>query len=1013
MSYKYKAFISYRHTPKDTEVAKSIQSSIEHFHIPKSIKETYKIESLGKVFRDQEELEMTSNLSKKLEDALHDSEYLIVICSNEYKESKWCQKEIEEFISIRDTDHVLCVLSEGEPPEIFPDILLKDKEPLACDYRGDIKNAKKTELPRLISALIGCGYDELVLRQERYKRQRIMVIGSALLVAASIALTYLVWSNIQINNNRRQSQINEARLTSKQAIDYYDDHNRLSALETILNVIPTKDNDRPLIDDTLYALSKITYAYTVPYNIEESWYIDLVNDISNYYISNDNKYLIIQDINGIITTYDLTTKQIVTSFIIENKIPSSIEIGKDNEIIADITSDIVSYNYLTGESNWKTELKYQSLSKAKISNNKKYICASDSFALQITDENGKPYLSLPLPEDENGYITDFVWSNDDNYIGVIIKESSLYKVSIFNLETYDYITTPDIFDSVPTIIFDDNNRLYVLDDNRISESTYYKNNESNYYGSFILNVYDNVNKLYDLTINTNDVIYDREILFTSDNKPILILGKNIYLINDNGNIDNTYSVNSSILDVLAYSDEYIIVSCINGYQGTLWLQDGSSSLIKFYPEDYDHIEVSYDEDGLSNSYYVLKDGNINVYEGLYDENITYYDNHDLYYPPQELIHDDKTIIFKADNNIYITDIDSTNINILLEMNDDSYYHLLDIYDNKAYIMICANYGETQLLVIDTDDYRLLETIDLNIEDFYISNDFLNYPLERSETIFTDHYYKYPSSIVCVDHKLYYHDFNNTNTIYTYDLKTNTKNEYKLDLGVYILFNNNNNYYYPSELYVLDDNKIATVAYDFTNSNSIDNKKILLLNLNDGSVDIFDDKPGTSFIVGGSKDILVYSSEQQINICNLKNNSIKTISYTSEKASALYYENNILYVLYPNNELVIYKDEKEIRRIVLSDIDYYSSFNKLLRFELIDNELFIYSDTALNVINLDSDDTTPLLSIDGSVLTYMNNKFIVYGYNASNKNIKYNLAKFNRYTDQELIDRAYNQLEKFN
>ena len=57
MSYKYKAFISYRHVPKDIEIAKSIQSSIEHFHIPKSIKETYKIESLGKVFKG-EELEM-------------------------------------------------------------------------------------------------------------------------------------------------------------------------------------------------------------------------------------------------------------------------------------------------------------------------------------------------------------------------------------------------------------------------------------------------------------------------------------------------------------------------------------------------------------------------------------------------------------------------------------------------------------------------------------------------------------------------------------------------------------------------------------------------------------------------------------------------------------------------------------------------------------------------------------------------------------------------------------------
>ena len=77
--YRYDAFISYRRTERDVAVAKEIQKSLEHFRVPKGIRSVSGKERIDRIFRDQEELEITSDLSRRIEDALKSSEYLIVI----------------------------------------------------------------------------------------------------------------------------------------------------------------------------------------------------------------------------------------------------------------------------------------------------------------------------------------------------------------------------------------------------------------------------------------------------------------------------------------------------------------------------------------------------------------------------------------------------------------------------------------------------------------------------------------------------------------------------------------------------------------------------------------------------------------------------------------------------------------------------------------------------------------------------------------------------------------------
>ena len=139
---RYDAFISYRHAPLDMEMAKKVHTGLETYHVPGAVKKKTGKKKIQRVFRDQEELPIGSDLNDNIAGALKESEWLIVICSPNTPESYWVQKEIETFISMHGRDHILAVLIEGEPDESFPELLLKDEngkpvEPLAADVRGE------------------------------------------------------------------------------------------------------------------------------------------------------------------------------------------------------------------------------------------------------------------------------------------------------------------------------------------------------------------------------------------------------------------------------------------------------------------------------------------------------------------------------------------------------------------------------------------------------------------------------------------------------------------------------------------------------------------------------------------------------------------------------------------------------------------------------------------------------------------------------------------------------------
>lgn len=278
MSTHYDAFISYKHGEIDTKVASEVQTQLERFRIPKAIQRSTGIRRINRIFRDKEELNITSDLNDTIENALQNSDYLIVICSTHTKESIWVQREIEFFLKSHPMEKVMTVVAEGEPVDVVPEILFHREmelmtedgavktvqvpmEPLSCDYRMKFSRARREELPRLAAAILGCGYDDLRQRQRRY-RQRRMTVMAAAAAAALVALTgYYAYTAARIRENYEQALINQSEYLSSESRKSMEAGDRMTAMLLAMEALPSEGDDRPVTASAQLALSQALYAY--------------------------------------------------------------------------------------------------------------------------------------------------------------------------------------------------------------------------------------------------------------------------------------------------------------------------------------------------------------------------------------------------------------------------------------------------------------------------------------------------------------------------------------------------------------------------------------------------------------------------------------------------------------------------------------------------------------------------------------------------------------------------------
>ena len=209
--FKYWAFISYSHA--DEEWAKWLHKSLETYRVPRKLvgRATTQGEIPKRVFpifRDRDELPGASDLGGKLKDALSQSRSLVVICSPKSGVSKWVNEEVRSYKALALENRVFCLITDGEPNaapdsgllECFPqavrfrvnssgEISDEPAEPIAADARPG-KDGRANAILKLLSGVLGVGYDELRQRERQRQRQRrfkriALVVAACLLVFGS------------------------------------------------------------------------------------------------------------------------------------------------------------------------------------------------------------------------------------------------------------------------------------------------------------------------------------------------------------------------------------------------------------------------------------------------------------------------------------------------------------------------------------------------------------------------------------------------------------------------------------------------------------------------------------------------------------------------------------------------------------------------------------------------------------------------------------------------------------
>ena len=232
-AHKYFAFISYSH--KDEKWGKWLHRSLESYKIPGKLRRERKDlpKKIFPVFRDREELPVSSELSENINYALTNSKYLIVICSPNSAKSKWVNEEIIQFKKLHGEERILPIIVEGEPnvdlkanwygaEECFAPALkfkLNEEgilsevrtEPLCGDARKG-KDGRKNALLKLISGILHVPFNILKNREQGKIRKQIISILSVSIILVGVFALISTRAIIYSKEASRASKESQQRL---------------------------------------------------------------------------------------------------------------------------------------------------------------------------------------------------------------------------------------------------------------------------------------------------------------------------------------------------------------------------------------------------------------------------------------------------------------------------------------------------------------------------------------------------------------------------------------------------------------------------------------------------------------------------------------------------------------------------------------------------------------------------------------------------------------------------------
>ena len=388
-SVAFDAFVCYKHGQIDSTAAVTLQRALENYHAPKDI--SGKRKPFQRVFVDEGELSSCADFGQQIREALKNSGWLIVICSPDTPSSPWVQLEIDTFLEYHDRSRILAVLTSGEPEESYPPQLKANAdgmgEVLAADARGATAKEvqmllKKDALLKVAAPMLGTSFDSLKQRQRVYRMQRAAVAASiALAMTAGFAAYAVNRANVisrqsaeisrqaeeigqqaqRIEEEYRTSLINESRFLAEQAERRLKENDPIGAVELALQALPSDAQDRPVIPEAEYVLSKALGVYQTP-SVQGNYasLVGLMNpdmkNMSDFFLNEEGNRLFVYG-GKFLQVWDTDSLKKIQNIEFSSEIDAHQPqiIPGTSRLVLSTYSNLICVDFETGKTLWEKE----------------------------------------------------------------------------------------------------------------------------------------------------------------------------------------------------------------------------------------------------------------------------------------------------------------------------------------------------------------------------------------------------------------------------------------------------------------------------------------------------------------------------------------------------------------------------------------------------------------------------------------------------------------------------------
>ena len=499
----YDAFICYKHGPLDSPAAKTLQNALERYKGGKLFRQ----KPIRRVFLDEGELSSCADFGERIREALKNSAWLIVICSGDTKESPWVNDEIETFLEYHDMSHVLTVVTEGEPKEVFPEALLKHgmdgNHLLAADARAEntkqvLKKIGGDVKLKIAAPILNTTFDTLKQRMKLYEIKRAFaaacmgfLILSAFFGYAALKSKQIADQAVRIAEEHKAALKGEALRLLDQAKQSYEANDPIAAVDQIVSAYEMTEPVGIIFPGLIQMLGEIMNIYTLPLLVEETVTAQGIFKLEDkgledeFFLDSEGKYLFTASDSNVYI-WDTNTFECIKTVHVSWSLEAFDEnflMDEQNRYLFMMFSEIECYDYENDISVWNYEFD-DNVETVALSDDRTQIVAVTEKNLYVFDAADGTLLQTSAFPNADGFTlkdSALTISPDKKKIAFVRsreEEDSVYLIEII---------------------------LYWVDNDEYSVLLSFKNNYSASYTGKLLHFTDQNQLLMGYSIGTNTI----------------------------------------------------------------------------------------------------------------------------------------------------------------------------------------------------------------------------------------------------------------------------------------------------------------------------------------------------------------------------------------------------------------------------------------------------------------------------------------------------------------------------